>query len=80
MDLNIILSRLLECEVCNVYDEMEKLLSNIIEKKSLREYSMKESDISLFAENVVDNQQRLLSQSYIVLSKEEIESIYNELF
>lgn len=79
MDLNMILSGLLECEVCNVYDEMEKLLSNIIEKKSLREYGMNEPDILLFTENVIANQQRLLSQSYTELSKEEIKAIYNEL-
>ena len=57
-----------------------ELLDNIISKKNLREFGMKEFEICSFTENIINNQKRLLSQSYIQLSKEEIEHIYRSLY
>ena len=49
-------------------------------RKNLKEYGMKEEDIEVFAESVIKNQQRLLSQAYIEFTKEELANIYRGLF
>lgn len=79
-NLNIHLSKILECNIDEVYDKLDELLDNIISKNNLREFGMKEFEICSFTENIINNQKRLLSQSYIQLSKEEIEHIYRSLY
>jgi len=41
---------------------------------------MKEADIDLYTDNVIETQQRLLANNYVDLSKKEIRDIYNTLF
>lgn len=58
-------------------DCLENLLFKIFPSGNLKElYSMKEEDCKKFAESVVKNQQRLLVNSYIQLTQDEIEQIY----
>lgn len=70
----------LECETSKVFDQLENLLGQIISKKALHEFGMKEEEIRSFAESVVANQQRLLNQSYVKFDTDQIESIYRELY
>lgn len=78
--INEIFAGILGCEVSVVYDELEKLLNQLIIKKPLREYGMTEAQIDEFTKMTVDNQQRLLANNYVPLSDDEIRGIFANLY
>jgi 4-hydroxybutyrate dehydrogenase len=78
--LNTFISKILGCDISNVYGELEKLLSNIMIKKSLHEYGMTKEQIIEFSDSVLENQGRLLANNYVELSREKIIKIYSELY
>ncbi len=78
--LNNILSEILETSSDKVYDKLEELLSNVLIKKPLKEFGMKEEEVSLFAQSVIKTQQRLLANNYVELSESEIKDVYQRLF
>lgn len=80
VELNKFLGNVMGCEPDGVYPKMEELLEKIIEKKPLREYGMKEEDIEAFAISVEKSQQRLLNQSYVKFTKEQMAEIYRTLY
>lgn len=79
-DMNKIFAEILNCSVENVYDEIEKLLNQLISKKPLKEYGMTEAQIDEFTKLTVDNQQRLLANNYVPLSDGEIREIFANLY
>ena len=80
-ELNKILSDILELNKGeDVYVVLEDLLSKLISKKKLSEYGMKINEIESFTESVIETQQRLLSNNYVQLSKEEMLNIYKNLY
>ncbi len=78
--LNRFLGSVMGCEPELVYPKMEELLSQVIERKPLRAYGMTEADIEGFALSVEKSQQRLLNQSYVKFTKEQMMEIYGALF
>ena len=78
--LNHFLGKLLDCEERQVYTELEKLLDKIISRKQLHEYGMTEDEIESFAKSVEASQQRLLNQSYVKLSWQQMAEIYKKLY
>lgn len=78
--LNHFLGEILGCEDEKVYTELEKLLDQIISRKHLREYGMKEEEIVSFAKSVEESQQRLLNQSYVKFNTKQMEEIYRSLY
>lgn len=64
----------------DVYEELDKLLDFVWEKQKLSTFGMEEKEILEFTESVVEKQQRLLSNNYVPLSKEEISNIYKSLY
>lgn len=78
--LNKFLGNLLGCEEACVYDELEQLLGKIIARKPLRQYGMKEEEIESFAKSVEQSQQRLLNQSYVKPTWEQMSKIYKKLY
>lgn len=78
--LNEFLADLLSCRPQMVYTELESLLDQIISRKPLREYGMKEEEIRSFAQSVEKSQQRLLNQSYVKFDVEIMTGIYRELY
>ncbi len=78
-ELNNFLSKILDCDPAEVYDEMEKLLNIIIPKKALREYGVTKEDISGFTEAVMTRQTRLMKNNYTELDRETVKEIYYEL-
>ena len=78
--MNAFLAELLDCEVERVYDALEGLLNMVLPKKPLREYGAAESDLPVWAKSVIDNQQRLLKNSFIPMSEELVLKIYQELY
>lgn len=78
--LNLILSEILNVDSKCVYEELEKLLSNLIQRKKLSEYGMIEEEICIFTETVINTQQRLLGNNYVKMSKEDMINIYRSLY
>lgn len=78
--LNRFLGEVMECDETCVYAELEKMLDKIISRKKLREYGMKEEEIASFAKSVEESQQRLLNQSYVKFTAEQMADIYRELY
>lgn len=64
----------------DAFAELSKLLDQLISRKPLKEYGMKESEIESFAEGVIKGQQRLLVNNYVPLSQEEIRDIFKALY
>jgi 4-hydroxybutyrate dehydrogenase len=63
-----------------VYDELENLLKKLLPLKQLKEYGMKEEEVELFTDSVIEKQQRLLVNNYVPLSREEILAIYKKRY
>lgn len=79
-ELNAFLGGLLGCEETKVYGELERMLDRIIARKSLREYGMAEDEIAGFAGSVEKSQQRLLNQSYVKPTAEQMAEVYRRLW
>lgn len=56
------------------------LEEKILHLKPLREYGFKEADVELFADSVIKNQQRLVVNSYVPLTRDLIIEIYQETY
>lgn len=78
--LNRFIADILGCQPEQVYEELEKLLNHLIQKKALHEYGMTEDQIMEFTDSVLENQGRLLANNFVPLDKERITKIYRELF
>ena len=79
-EANKLFADVLGCDPADVYPALDEFLGKIIEKKPLREYGMTEDQVAPFAKSTVDNQQRLLSKSYVPLSYEELRQIFVNLY
>ncbi|WP_206457988.1 4-hydroxybutyrate dehydrogenase [Anaerovorax sp. IOR16] len=76
-----IFANVLGCDAKDdVFGALEEFLNKLIAKKPLREYGMVEAQIDEFTESTIANQQRLLANNYVPLSKEEIREIFNNLY
>lgn len=79
-ELNRYMADLLECEETEVYTALSSLLDHILPCRRLHEYGMTEAEIETFADSVIANQQRLLANNYVPLSREDIRDIYASLY
>lgn len=80
-EINLLLSNLLNIkEDSNVFDELDNMLNKLLPKNKLRDYGMKEDEIELFTDTVIQTQQRLLVNNYVPLSREEMLNIYKKLY
>jgi len=64
----------------DVFEELDKFLSNLIEKKPLKEYGTTEAQIDEFTTSTRVNQQRILVNNYVEFTDEEIRSIFVNLY
>lgn len=78
--LNELLSSVLDVSKDKVYEGLEKLLGNMIEKKPLNKYGMKEEEIYSFPKSVLETQQRLLGNNYVEMKETDMIDIYKKLF
>ena len=74
------LAKILKCEESKALAELETILNQLLPKKPLHEYGMKESQISEFTESVIENQQRLLANNFVFLDYDHLKEIYQEAF
>ena len=68
------------CTKTNVFEKLDGMLGQLLPLVSLREYGMKEEEIDSFAQSVMDNQQRLLVNSYIPFTIAHAKKIYRNRF
>ena len=78
--LNEYLGKLLDCKPEDVFTELEKLLTAIIEKKPLSAYGVKEEELKDFTENVMTKQGRLMANCCVPLKEEDVYGIYKALY
>lgn len=78
--LNRLLVRILDCEQAKVYNELENLLNQILQKKPLHEYGVIEEELISFTESVMEKQGRLMANNYTELTKERVLEIYRQLY
>ena len=79
-EANKLFCDVLGCGEDVVYDELDKFLGKILEKKPLKEYGMTEDQVATFAKSTIDNQQRLLGNNYVPLTEAEIAEIFRNLY
>lgn len=56
------------------------MIDKLMARKPLKDYDMKEEEIEIFAYNILENQQRLLVNNYVRLSRDEIRCIFKALY
>ncbi len=78
--MNQYLAGLLDCDESEVYEKLEDLLNQVLPRKPLSAYGVKEEDLPEFAKSVVENQQRLLANAFIPMTEELILKIYQSLY
>ena len=66
----------IECAISEAFDKLDELLNKLLPLKNLHEYGMKEEEIQIFAQSVIENQQRLLVNSYVPFTLEHAKSVY----
>ena len=57
-----------------------ELINQLIPEKKLREYGVKEEDIEIYVDKVIESQQRLLINNFIHLEREDLIAIYQEIY
>ncbi|MDR0768889.1 MAG: 4-hydroxybutyrate dehydrogenase [Dysgonamonadaceae bacterium] len=78
--LNHLLAEGLNTSTDKVYENLDAILAKMLPKKPLKEYGLKNTDIDVFTENVINTQQRLLANNYTPFTKEDIRNIFKELY
>lgn len=75
-----IIACILKCDEKDALQALKDLLEKVLPLKPLRAYGFTEQDIQTFADSVLANQQRLVTNSYIPLTRELIVEIYTECY
>ncbi|MBT1165010.1 4-hydroxybutyrate dehydrogenase [Bifidobacterium felsineum] len=78
--LNAVLADLLDCDVANVYDELEALINQLLPKKALHEYGVTREDLPEFTERVMTTQARLMRNNFVPLDAARVRKIFEELY
>ncbi|MGI6175497.1 MAG: 4-hydroxybutyrate dehydrogenase [Christensenellales bacterium] len=77
---NSLLAELLDCAAdSSVYDALQELLGRLIPRKPLGAYGMTKEQAIAFSYSVMEQQQRLLANNYVPLSRATVEGIYLNL-
>ena len=74
--LNQFIAEILGCDSSEVYEELEKLLNHLIQKKALHEYGMTEEQIEEITDSVLENQGRQLANNFVEIDRARIVKIY----
>lgn len=78
--LKHIIASILDCSEEEALQQLAALLQKILPLKPLHEYGFKPEDIVTFTDSVIANQQRLVTNSYVPLTRELIVEIYRECY
>ena len=69
----------LGCSRDEALTSLEELLEKVMHLKRLKDHGMSESDVPVFAGSVIENQQRLLVNSYVPVDEAMVAEIYTSL-
>lgn len=75
-----LVARILGCTADKALDELAALEEKILHLKPLHEYGFTQEDIKTFPVSVMENQQRLVTNSYVPMTTDLMERIYSECF
>ncbi len=75
--LEAIFAKALGVSVEQALPELYRLMETILARKPLREYGMTLEEFPVFADSVIEGQQRLLKNNYVALTREDMIEIYN---
>ena len=78
--LEEILARVLQVDIQQVWQELDALLNRILPRKPLKEYGMSLQEFPVFAQNVIETQQRLLNNNYAPLTAEDMVAVYQSVY
>jgi len=79
-ELEDILADILGCEREAALENLYALMDKILPLRPLHEVGMSEEEITLFARDVIENQQRLLKNNYIPFTEDDLADIYRSAF
>jgi 4-hydroxybutyrate dehydrogenase len=75
--LKQILAESIKCDADFALEALDNLLEDILPVKTMLEIGFVDGDFPFLADNVLSNQQRLLTNSYIKLNRQDLIEIYN---
>lgn len=78
--LNEKIAEIIGCKISDVYEELDKVLNNILPLQPMSSYGAKEEDISNFTTNTVNLQIRLTQNGYIQFTPDQVTEIYRSVF
>ncbi len=67
-------------DVKGAFDALEKLVDDLLPRKKLRDYGVKEADVPGHVDKVMETQQRLLRNNFVCLSREDLIDIYRKAY
>lgn len=79
-ELESVIAEVLSVTPENALDTLYQLMDQILKKEPLREFGVKESDLPVFAKDVIQTQQRLLRNNYTELTEEQILEVYRAAY
>ena len=79
-DLEDIIGTCLGVAQSEALPALYELMDKVLKKEPLRNFGVKESDLPVFAEDVIKTQQRLLKNNYVQLSEEQVLEIYKAAY
>ena len=78
--LEELIADILSVEPVFAINELCKLMDSVFAKDKLREHGVTLEELPIFAQNVIDTQQRLLNNNYVELTYGDILDIYTKAF
>ncbi|MDO5785207.1 MAG: 4-hydroxybutyrate dehydrogenase [Eubacteriales bacterium] len=78
--LEALFGRVLGVPANEALQKLYQLMDQILPRKPLKEYGMTLEEFPVFADSVIEGQQRLLRNNYTELSREDMIAIYNACF
>ena len=79
-ELEAVIAEVLNVTPENALETLYKLMDQVLKKEPLREFGVKESDLPIFARDVIQTQQRLLKNNYVELTEEQVLEVYRAAY
>ena len=70
----------METDLQGTFQALADLLDQILPRKRLREYGVREEDLPRYVERVYETQQRLLVANYVKMDQEQFLEIYKKAY
>ena len=78
--LEALIAPMLACAPEQAMQELYALMDRILVRKPMREYGVTPEELPVYADRVIETQQRLLKNNYVPLTRDEILEIYESAY